>query len=147
MDNSKLQNSYSGKQVLVTGGLGFIGSNLAIKLAKLGAEVTVVDVLWPDHGGNWFNIEPVKNDIRVNICDVRDEHAIRTLIKGKNFVFHLAGQCSHVLGQSDPYPDIDVNIHGTAILMEAVKNHSPDAVTVYTSTRGVYGSVKELPVN
>lgn len=147
MDNNNISSNYSGKKVLVTGGLGFIGSNLAIRLAKLGAEVTVVDVLWPDHGGNWFNIDPAKNDIRVNICDVRDEHAIRTLIKGNDFVFHLAGQCSHVLGQSDPYPDIDVNIHGSAVLMEAVKNHAPDAVIVYTSTRGVYGSVRELPVN
>ena len=142
-----MQSHYSGKKTLVTGGLGFIGSNLVIKLVNLGAEVTVVDVLWPDHGGNWFNIDPVKKDIQINICDVRDEYAVNTLVKGKDFIFHLAGQCSHVLGQSDPYPDIDVNIHGTAVIMEAVKKNAPEAVTVYTSTRGVYGSAKDLPVS
>ena len=147
MDHNQLQTYYSGKKALITGGLGFIGSNLAIKLVTLGAEVTIVDVLWPDHGGNLFNIEPVKKDAQVNICDVRDECAMRTLVKGKDFIFHLAGQCSHVLGQSDPYPDIDINIHGTAIIMEAVKKNAPEAVTVYSSTRGVYGSVDKLPVN
>jgi UDP-glucose 4-epimerase len=142
-----LERTYSGKKILITGGLGFIGSNLAIKLARSGAEATVVDVLWPEHGGNYFNVEPVKKDIQINICDVRDEYAMNTLVKGMDCVFHLAGQCSHVLGQVDPYPDIDINIHGTAILMEAVKKHAPNAVTIYTSTRGVYGSATTLPVN
>ena len=142
-----MQSFYLGKNVLITGGLGFIGSNLAIKLAHLGANVTAVDVLWPDHGGNFFNIQPVKKDIHANICDVRDEYAISTLMKGKDFVFHLAGQCSHVLGQSDPYPDIDVNIHGTAVVMEAARKHASNAIIIYTSTRGVYGSVTRLPAD
>jgi len=142
-----LEHTYSSKKFLITGGLGFIGSNLAIRLARLGAEVTVVDVLWPEHGGNRFNVEPVKKDIQINICDIRDEYAMKTLVKGMDCVFHLAGQCSHVLGQEDPYPDIDINIHGTAIVMEAVKKHAPDAITVYTSTRGVYGSATTLPVS
>ena len=140
-----MKTAYQGKKVLITGGLGFIGSNLAISLANLGADVTVLDVLWPDHGGNYFNVEPVKKQIHVNICDVRDELALNTLVKGTDFIFHLAGQCSHVLGQVDPYPDIDINIHGTALLMESVKKHAPQAVTVYSSTRGVYGSVTILP--
>lgn len=139
--------AYSGKKALVTGGLGFIGSNLAIKLVNLGAEVTVVDVLWPEHGGNFFNIDPVKDEARVNICDVRDKYAMNTLVKGKDYIFHLAGQCSHVLGQIDPYPDIDINIHGTAVLMDAIKKFAPEAVCVYTSTRGVYGSATKLPVS
>lgn len=138
---------YKNKQILITGGLGFIGSSLAIKLVELGANVTIVDVLWPEHGGNIFNIEPIKKHVQVNICDIRDKHALAVLVKNKNYIFHLAGQCSHVLGQVDPYPDIDINIHGTAILIEAIKHYNPDAVTVYTSTRGVYGSVKNLPVD
>ena len=137
---------YRGKKVLITGGLGFIGSNLAIKLVQIGADVTVLDVLWPDHGGNIFNIEPVKKDLTVNICDIRDKVALDSLVKNKDYVFHLAGQCSHVLGQVDPYPDIDINIHGTAVLMDAIRRNSPDAVTLHSSTRGVYGSVNSLPV-
>ena len=139
-------NVYNGRKVLITGGLGFIGSNLAISLVQLGAQVTVLDVLWPDHGGNPFNVEPVRKDLIVNICDIRDKYAINALVGDKDFVFHLAGQCSHVLGQVDPYPDIDINIRGTAVLMEAIREHAPDAVTVHTSTRGVYGTVDKLPV-
>jgi len=139
-------NVYNGRKVLITGGLGFIGSNLAISLVQLGAQVTVLDVLWPDHGGNPFNVEPVRKDLIVNICDIRDKYAVRTLVKGKDYIFHLAGQCSHVLGHVDPYPDIDINIRGTATLMESIKENFPDAVIVHTSTRGVYGSVDRLPV-
>ncbi len=137
---------YNGKQILITGGLGFIGSNLAVSLVQLGARVTVLDILWPDHGGNPFNVEPARKDIIVNICDIRDRLALSALIKGKDYIFHLAGQCSHVLGQVDPYPDIDINIRGTAILMESVRENAPDAVIVYTSTRGVYGHAGKLPV-
>lgn len=137
---------YKDKNVLITGGLGFIGSNLAIKLVQSGADVTVLDVLWPDHGGSLFNVEPVKKELTVNICDIRDKYALESLVKNKDYVFHLAGQCSHVLGQVDPYPDIDINIHGTAVLMDAVRRNAPEAITVYTSTRGVYGSVTKLPV-
>jgi UDP-glucose 4-epimerase len=141
-----LKRAYNNKDVLITGGLGFVGSNLAIKLVELGAKVTLVDVLWPEHGGNFFNIEPVKSDLQVNISDVRDKHGMELLLKRKDYVFHLAGQCSHVLGQSDPYPDIEINIRGTANLMEACKSLNRDAVVVYTSTRGVYGSCTTLPV-
>ncbi len=132
---------------MITGGLGFIGSNLAIRLAELGADVTVVDVLWPEHGGNIFNIEPVKERVRINICDIRDKYAMDVLVQDKDYIFHLAGQCSHVLGQADPYPDIDINIHGTAVLLESAKIKAPDATIVFTSTRGVYGSVAKLPVD
>ena len=140
-----LKRGYEKRNVLITGGLGFIGSNLAIRLVELGARVTLVDVLWPEHGGNFFNIEPVKNDLQVNLSDVRDKHGMELLVKNKDYVFHLAGQCSHVLGQSDPYPDIEINIKGTANLMESCKLFNRGVVTVYTSTRGVYGSCKALP--
>jgi len=142
-----MANEYGNKKVLITGGLGFIGSNLAIKLVELGADVTIVDVLWPNHGGNKFNIESVKKQVYVNICDIRDKNAMNVLAKDKDFIFHLAGQCSHVLGQVDPYPDIDINIHGTAVVVESVKLNAPDAMIVFTSTRGVYGTVDKLPVS
>ncbi|MCC7202819.1 MAG: GDP-mannose 4,6-dehydratase [Nitrospirae bacterium] len=145
MVQHKELSAYNGKQVLITGGLGFIGSNLAIRLVQLGARVTVLDILWPDHGGNPYNVDPVRKDLTVNICDIRDKYAVETLVRNHDFIFHLAGQCSHVLGQVDPYPDIDINIRGTAILMEAIRERAPEAVTVYTSTRGVYGHAEQLP--
>ncbi len=146
MVQHKELSAYHGKQVLITGGLGFIGSNLAIRLVQLGAKVTVLDILWPDHGGNPYNVEPVRKDLTVNICDIRDKSEVGTLVKGKDYIFHLAGQCSHVLGQVDPYPDIDINIRGTATLMETIKENAAGSVLVYTSTRGVYGSADRLPV-
>lgn len=135
---SKTQ-GFNDKKVLITGGLGFIGSNLAIKLVKLGAKVSIIDNLQHDHGANFFNIESIKKDVEVNLTDVRDEHIISYLVKDKDFVFHMAGQVSHVLSISNPFPDIDINIKGTAVVMEALKNNNPNAVLIYGGTRGQYG--------
>ena len=135
----------AGKQVLVTGGLGFIGSNLAIRLVELGAHVTVLDAMIPWHGGNVFNIEPVKDSVTVNFSDIRDEHTMNYIVRDKDFVFHLAGQNDHVLSQTDPYPDIDINIKGSVVLLEACRRSNPEARLVYTGTRGEYGSVEKLP--
>src|SRR5512141_217301 len=138
---------YRGKSCLVTGGLGFIGSTLAIALVRAGARVTVVDNMMPNHGGNLFNIEPVKNQVAVNLGDILSEHAMAYLVKGQDVVFHLAGQVSHVLSMSNPFPDIDINVKGTAVVMEAIKHHAPRALVVYTGTRGQYGSSVQLPVD
>ena len=108
MIDSELQRFYAGKQCLVTGGLGFIGSTLAIALCELGAEVTVIDNMLPDHGGNPFNIEPVKDRLTVNFGDILSEHAMAFLVRGKDLVFHLAGQVSHVLSMSNPFPDLEI---------------------------------------
>lgn len=138
---------YNGKNILITGGLGFIGSNLAIKLVKLGAKVTLLDAMIPDYGGNLFNIEPIKDMVTVNFSDIRDENSINYLVRDKDYIFHLAGQVSHVLSLSNPFLDIDINIRGTAILMEACRKYNPRVKIVYTGTRGQYGSVAKLPVN
>ncbi|HEX7320806.1 MAG TPA: NAD-dependent epimerase/dehydratase family protein [bacterium] len=138
---------FSGKDVLVTGGLGFIGSNLSIRLVELGARVTIIDNMLPEHGGNLFNIEPIKDKVNINFGDILSESVMNYLVQGKDLVFHLAGQVSHVLSLSNPYPDIDINIKGTAILMEALKKHNQHATVVYTGTRGVYGSSVRLPVD
>jgi UDP-glucose 4-epimerase len=135
----------AGKQVLVTGGLGFIGSNLAIRLVELGAQVTLLDAMIPGHGGNLFNIETVKDDVAVNFSDIRDEHTLNYIVRGKDYVFHLAGQNDHILSQTNPYPDIDINIKGSVVLLEACRRSNPDARLVYTGTRGEYGSVAKLP--
>ena len=130
---------FADKRVLITGGLGFIGSNLAIRLVELGSEVTLLDAMIPGHGGNLFNIEPIKDDVVVNFSDIRDEHSMNYIVRGKDYVFHLAGQNDHVLSQTDPYPDIDINVKGSVVLLEACRKLT-DVRLVYTGTRGEYGS-------
>lgn len=139
--------TFRAKKVLITGGLGFIGSNLAIRLAGLGARVTIIDSMIPDYGGNRFNIKPVEHKVEVHIEDIRDEKVMSMLVKGKDYVFHLAGQVCHVMSLTNPFPDIDINIKGTAIVMEACKHHNRQAKVIYTGTRGEYGPATRLPVN
>lgn len=140
-------NRFRGARCLITGGLGFIGSTLAIQLVERGAEVTLVDAMIPDYGGNAFNIEPIKDRVRVNFGDICDPHAMGWLVRDQNFIFHLAGQVSHVMSLKNPYPDIDYNIKGTVVLMEAIRNHNPGARVVFTGTRGQYGPATQLPVS
>lgn len=139
--------AFRGTRALITGGMGFIGSNLALALVRLGADVTIADAMIPGYGGNLFNIEPVKDQVRVNFCDIRDANAMNYLAQGQDYVFHLAGQVDHILSLTDPFPDIDMNITGTAVVMEAIKRHSPGARVIYTGTRGQYGPAAALPVN
>lgn len=146
-NKTNIDTQFKGKSVLITGGMGFIGSNLAIRLAEAGADVTIMDAMISDYGGNEFNIEPVANKIKVNYSDLRDENAIIYLVKDKDYVFHLAGQVCHLMSLSNPFPDIEINITGTAILMEALRKHNPKAIVVYTGTRGQYGPSVSLPVN
>ena len=142
-----LDGHFTGKRVLVTGGMGFIGSNLSLALVKLGARVMIVDSMIPGYGGNVFNIEPAAKEIEVNFCDVLDVNAINHVVRGQDFIFHLAGQVDHVLSLSDPFPDIDLNIKGTAVLMEACKRFNPGARFVKAGTRGQYGPATSLPVS
>jgi len=138
---------FQGKRALVTGGAGFIGSTLAIRLVEEGAEVVIADAMLPDYGGNLHNLEPVRDRVRLNFCDVRDEHLMALMVEGVDLVFHLAAQVSHVKSLSDPYPDIDINIKGTVALMEAVRKVNPRAVVVRSGTRGEYGPAAKLPVS
>src|SRR5436190_2049848 len=117
--------TWSGQRVLITGGLGFIGSNLAIRLARAGARVTIVDAMIPEYGGNLFNIEPVCDRVTVNLGDICDRLAMNWLVRDQNYVFHLAGQVSHVMSLTDPFADIEFNIKGTAVVMEAVRRYNP----------------------
>jgi len=133
--------------VLITGGLGFIGSNLAIRLANLGARVVLVDAMIPGYGGNLFNIEPVKDRVTINFGDICDPHAMDWLVRGQNYIFHLAGQVSHVMSLTDPYPDIEYNIKGTVTLMEALRRFNPRARVIFSGTRGEYGPATVLPVS
>jgi UDP-glucose 4-epimerase len=147
MQRAGALDQFRDRRVLVTGGLGFLGSNLALRLVALGAHVTLLDAMLDDHGGNLFNIRDVKERVVVNFSDIRDESSLKFLIRGQDFIFHLAGQNDHVLSQTNPFLDIDINIKGTAILLEACRRHNPEVKLVYSGTRGEYGSAVMLPVN
>ncbi len=146
MTATDLRPAFQGRQALVTGGLGFIGSNLALALVELGAQVTIVDAMIPEYGGNLFNIESIRHQVTINFADIRDQNVINQLVREQDFVFHLAGQVDHILSLTNPFPDIDINVKGTAILMEAVRHHQPAARVIYTGTRGQYGRPTKLPV-
>jgi len=137
---------FSGKKILITGGVGFIGSNLAISLVKAGAKVTLLDAMIPGHGGNPFNIDPIKSDVIVNFSDIRDENSMNYIVRDKEYIFHLAGQNDYILSFTNPFPDIDINIKGSAVLLEACKRFNQDAKVIYTGTRGEYGTAVQLPV-
>ena len=132
---------------LITGGLGFIGSNLARRLAHDGHQVTVLDSLIPQYGGNLYNVRDIGDSITVNISDVRDPYATRKLLEGVQIVFNLAGQTSHADSMTDPFSDLDINAKAQLSLLEAVRDISPKAVVVFASTRQLYGKPQYLPVD
>ncbi len=137
---------YRGKKVLVTGGLGFIGSNLCRTLADLGARVTAVDSLLPDYGGNLFNLAGYEDKVRINIADVRG-HGIEYLVRGQDVLFNLAGQVSHLDSMTDPVTDLEINCKSQLLILEAVRRSNPDMKVVYAGTRQVYGKPQYLPVD
>ncbi len=143
----ELEEYYSGKKVLITGGLGFLGSNLAHALVKLGAKVTIVDALLAPFGGNIFNVEGIKTELRVEIADIRDTEVIRRLIPGQDLMFNLAGQVSHVDSMTDPLRDYDINIRGNLNILEIARKENPHIKIVYAGTRGQYGKLAHLPVD
>lgn len=139
--------AYAGKKVVVTGGLGFIGSNLAIRLVQLGANVTIVDSLIPTHGGDVRNLTPVASRLHVHFVDLRDQTRLRPIVRGQDIVFHLAGQVSHGDSMREPELDLAVNCQATICLLEACRYENPGVRLVYTSTRQVYGRPLRLPVD
>ncbi|HAR94838.1 MAG TPA: NAD-dependent dehydratase [Deltaproteobacteria bacterium] len=139
--------SFKDKQVLVTGGLGFIGSNLCHELVRQGAHVTIVDNMLPRHGGNLFNVKDIEDDLRVNFSDIRNELSMNHLVKGKEYIFHLAGQVNHVDSMKNPIHDLDINCKGTLVLLEALKLNNRDAKVIFAGTRGEYGATVKLPVD
>jgi UDP-glucose 4-epimerase len=138
--------TFRGRRVLITGGLGFIGSNLAIRLAEAGARVAILDALIPQFGGNRLNIAPVEGRVAVDPSDMRDEEAVEKAVAGQEYIFHLAGQVSHGDSMRDPELDLGVNCVSTINLVESCRRRNPGARLVYTSTRQVYGIPRSLPV-
>lgn len=140
-------NHYAGKQILITGGLGFIGSNLARALVTQDANVTLVDSLIPQYGGNSFNIGDIRDKVTVNVCDVRDPFAMEYLLQGKNYLFNLAGQTSHMDSMKDPQTDLEINATAQLSILEACRKINPEIKIVFASTRQLYGKPDYLPVD
>lgn len=138
---------FRNKQILITGGVGFIGSNLARRLVSLGAQVTLADSLIPLYGGNLFNIEDIRDRLVLNITDVRDPHAMAYLVREKDYLFNLAGQTSHVDSMIDPRADLDINAAAQLSILEACRQHNPTIKIVFASTRQLYGKPEYLPVD
>lgn len=136
-----------GARVLITGGLGFIGSNLASRLVELGAEVTLIDSLIPEYGGNLFNISNLQGRSRVNFSDVRDRHSMRYLVQGHHYLFNLAGQTSHMDSMTDPHTDLEINTRSQLDILEACRHSNPEIKIVFASTRQIYGKPDYLPVD
>jgi UDP-glucose 4-epimerase len=138
---------YRGRKVMITGGLGFIGSNLARQLVDLGADVLLVDCLIPDYGGNLFNIDGIADRVRVNVADIRQRTTMNYLVRDRDVIFNLAGQVSHIDSMRDPYTDLEINCRSQLTVLEACRNHNPGVKVVFAGTRQVYGRPDSLPVD
>jgi UDP-glucose 4-epimerase len=139
--------SFRGAKVVVPGGAGFIGSNLARRLVSDGADVTLVDSLIPEYGGNLFNIRDIRDQVNLNISDVRDEHSMSYLVRGVDYLFNLAGQTSHLDSMINPYADLDINCRAQLSILEACRKVNPRIKIVFASTRQIYGAPEYLPVD
>lgn len=144
---SRYPDQFNEKNILITGGLGFIGSTLASRLADLGAHVTVLDSLIPEYGGNLFNIYGIEDKVRVNFSDIRDPYTMRYLVQGQDYLFNLAGQTSHMDSMQDPLTDLDINCRAQVSLLEACRTNNPDIKVIFASTRQIYGKPDYLPVD
>jgi nucleoside-diphosphate-sugar epimerase len=133
--------------VLVTGGLGFIGSHLCRRLLALGAEVTAIDALVPGYGGLLWNVEDVRPDLRILFRDLCEPDAAETAVQGMDYVFHLAGQVSHTESMSEPQRDLRNNVVATLSLLEACRRANPSVRIAYAGTRQVYGRPERAPVD
>ncbi len=141
------QAEFENRRVLITGALGFIGSNLARRLVELGAQVLLIDSLIPEYGGNLFNIAGLEDRVRLNISDVRDAHSMRYLVQGQDYLFNLAGQTSHMDSMQDPDTDLEINCRAQLSILEACRKYNPQIKVVFASTRQLYGKPDYLPVD
>jgi nucleoside-diphosphate-sugar epimerase len=142
-----LLDTYKNKKILITGGLGFIGSNLAHRLIGLGANVTIIDALIPAYGGNMYNLKDIQDNLEISFQDVRDVAGMNELIKNKDYLFNLAGTSSHIDSMSDPYTDLDINCRAQLTILEACRKNNQDVKIIFLGTRGQYGRAQYLPVD
>jgi UDP-glucose 4-epimerase len=142
-----LADAFSGRRVLITGGLGFIGSTLARELVEMGSEVVLIDSLISEYGGSLENIAGIEDRVRVNISDVRDEHSLSYLVQGQDVLFNLAGQTSHLDSMENPYTDLEINCRSQLSILEACRRYNPEMRIVFAGTRQIYGRPQYLPVD
>lgn len=147
MNKNTLSTQFSGAKVLITGGMGMIGSNLARKLVKLGAHVTIIDAMLPLYGGNMFNVAEIRNCIDVHIADIRNGTVLDQLIPGKDYIFNLAAQVSYTDSQTDPLLDLDINCRGHLLLLETARKCTPQPRVLFTGSRMQYGAIERNPVS
>ena len=147
MNRSYEKEFYKNKRIAITGGLGFIGSNLARELAGLGAEITIIDSVIPEYGGNLFNVKGIEDKVTLNFSDVRDESSMDLLVRDKDMIFSLAGQVSHLDSMRDPHTDLEINTRSQLSILEACRKHNPGVKIVFASTRQIYGKPEYLPVD
>jgi UDP-glucose 4-epimerase len=140
-------NGYQGKKVLVTGGLGFIGSTLSYRLVDMGAKVTIVDSLIPEYGGNLFNIHGIEDKVKVNVSDVRDRSSMDYLVQGQDYIFNLAGTLSHTDSMKDPFTDLEINCVAQLSILESCRKNNSGVKILFAGTRGQYGKADYLPVD
>jgi UDP-glucose 4-epimerase len=138
--------SVAGSRWVVTGGLGFIGSNVALHLAHAGASVVVVDRMVPTHGGDPRNLDGAPANLEVVQADIGDP-VVAELLEGADAVCNLAGQVSHVASMEAPLRDLDLNARAQLAFLEHARRVAPGAPIVYASTRQVYGRPRYLPVD
>ena len=142
-----MESYFKDKKILITGGLGFIGSTLAHRLVKMGADIYLIDSLIPEYGGNNFNIDGIEDKVKVNIADVRDKHSMDYLVKGKDVIFNLAGTLSHIDSMKDPFTDLEINCRSQLSILESCRKNNKDVKIVFAGTRGQYGKANYLPVD
>lgn len=144
---AEINGAFAGKHVLITGGLGFIGSNLAHALVGMGAQVTILDALLEPYGGNMFNLAGIEDEVRLVNGNILDQELVENVVKNVDFIFHLAGQVGYVDAKSKPFVDLDYNGKGNLIMLEAVRSAAPQAKILFSSSRLVYGKILNLPVS
>lgn len=141
------KSGYKDKRILITGGLGFIGSTLAYRLVELGAEVTIADALLTESGGNKYNVNGIENRLKIEVCDIRNIDIMSNLIEDKEFIFNLAGTLSHIGSMKDPITDLEINCVAQLSMLESIRKNNPQAKIVFTGTRGQYGKANRVPVD
>jgi UDP-glucose 4-epimerase len=143
----QLLNAFQGKNILITGGLGFIGSTLAHRLVEFNAHITLVDSLIPEYGGNFFNINGIEDRVKVNIADVRDSYGMNYLVQNQDYIFNMAGTLSHTDSMEDPFTDLQINCVSQLSILQSCRKYNHQVKIIFAGTRGEYGRASYLPVD